>query len=225
MLRLLVALLIVANLAFLAWTRGWLEPVVSRPAEDDRDPQRLARQVQPDAVQVLPPEPAASRPARDAAPAVTACLEAGPFSDADIGEMEKTLAAAGVPPARWQAVTVDRPGQWGVYMGRFADADTLQRKQGELDRMHLHYEPVRNAPALEPGLVLGRYPDKPSADAALLKLANRGVHTAKVIELAPPSQAELLRVDAADEALAQRLRTLRGAAGDTAPLFRPCAGG
>lgn len=224
MLRLLVALLIVANLVFFAWTRGWLEPVIGSPHSDDRDPQRLSRQVHPEAVQVLPPEPASAASAANPAAPVTACLEAGPFADAELGDIEKALAGNGVAASRWQAITVDRPAQWAIYMGRFADADALQRKQGELDRMHVHHEPVRNAPALEPGLVLGRFPDKDSADDGLLKLSNRGVHSAKVVELTPPSQAQLLRVDAADEPLAKRLREMRSANG-AAPLFRTCAGG
>lgn len=64
MLRALVVLLLLANLAFFAWTLGWLDGVVGARASGDREPERLQRQVRPEAVRILP----ASAPA-DAASA------------------------------------------------------------------------------------------------------------------------------------------------------------
>ena len=60
MLRILVALLLVANLAFLALSRGWLEPVLSLSSPNEREPRRLAAQVNPEQLRVLGTEAEAS---------------------------------------------------------------------------------------------------------------------------------------------------------------------
>ena len=67
--RALVALLLLANLGFLALARGWLQPYVGLPTQHEREPQRLAAQVDPErcacrrAVRRRPRPPPASRPA------------------------------------------------------------------------------------------------------------------------------------------------------------------
>lgn len=83
----LVLALVVANLAFLAWTAGWLG---TPPAEADRDGARLGRQVRPEAVRVLTPAEAAAL----ASAAAHACLETGPLPPADAAVAEELLAAA-----------------------------------------------------------------------------------------------------------------------------------
>ena len=61
-LRILVALLLVANLAFFALSRGWLEPWLSLSSDNEHEPQRLAAQVNPQQLRVLSAEAAASAP-------------------------------------------------------------------------------------------------------------------------------------------------------------------
>jgi len=53
MLRALVVLLLVANLAFYLWTLGWLDGIVGVSARGDREPERLANQVNPERIVVL----------------------------------------------------------------------------------------------------------------------------------------------------------------------------
>jgi hypothetical protein len=60
MLRLLVALLLAANGLFYAWSQGWLDTLTGTRAQGEREPQRLQKQVNPEAVKVLPPGAAAS---------------------------------------------------------------------------------------------------------------------------------------------------------------------
>jgi hypothetical protein len=67
MLRLLVLVLLLANVGYYAWTQGYLVGIVSAPPHQ-REPERLQRQVRPEAVRIGPPMapapvPAASRPA------------------------------------------------------------------------------------------------------------------------------------------------------------------
>lgn len=64
MLRALVVVLLLANLAFFAWMHGWLNSVVGVDPAGEREPQRLNAQVQPNTIRVLgQPGGAASAPA------------------------------------------------------------------------------------------------------------------------------------------------------------------
>lgn len=56
MLRWILALLIVANLLFLAWSQNWLAPLGLMPVTQS-EPGRLQRQIQPEAIR-LHPQPA-----------------------------------------------------------------------------------------------------------------------------------------------------------------------
>jgi hypothetical protein len=83
LLRTLVLLLVLANLAFLAWTQGLLSPLAHPPMSSEREPERLTRQVQPDAVKVLGTQAAAklereqaqASAAQSAAPAASAASQ------------------------------------------------------------------------------------------------------------------------------------------------------
>ncbi|MEO7852877.1 MAG: hypothetical protein ABIR94_11585 [Rubrivivax sp.] len=63
MLRALVAILLLANLAFLGLVRGWFEPVLSLSTRGDHEPQRLAAQINPQALRVLPLDAGSAPPA------------------------------------------------------------------------------------------------------------------------------------------------------------------
>lgn len=78
MLRLLVLVLLVANLAYFAWSRGHLAGIVP-VAADQREPQRLQQQVRPDAIRILPPgtRPAAE-PSTAAMPGLPASAASAP---------------------------------------------------------------------------------------------------------------------------------------------------
>ena len=57
-LRVLVVLLVVANLGYFAWTRGGLAVFGTEPARfSEREPQRLAQQVRPQMLQIRKDEP------------------------------------------------------------------------------------------------------------------------------------------------------------------------
>lgn len=94
MLRGLVALLLLANLAFLGWTQGWLTPVLGLSPDSDREPGRLAQQVEPASMQVL--APGGGRPQAAVAPPVPAPTVASAPAPAMPGS-EPALAA--VAPA------------------------------------------------------------------------------------------------------------------------------
>ena len=94
----LVILLLAANAAWLAWSQGWLRGVGMGPAQT-REPERLERQVRPEALQVRPLQEdasgtAASTPARAPAAASTDSATGRPAADT-AAPAEATASAPG----------------------------------------------------------------------------------------------------------------------------------
>lgn len=243
MLRALVAVLAVANLLVLV---GWLggfdwAPGVGR----DREPERLAAQVNPEAIQLIAPaaasaalvpggatvqraaptaaaasaaEPAASAPAE---PERTACLEAGPFAAAEIAAAERGLRELQWPNISWSQVKSERGGAFIVYQGKFADDAALTRRREELRRAQIPFDELRNSPDLQPGLSFGRFDNRVAADTALEELRQRGAKATRVVTISPPVVVTLLRVERAEPALAARLTQLTLPPAGSG--FKPCA--
>ncbi len=223
-LRAFVVLLVLANLGFFAWTQGWLAAVVGLGPRAEREPERLARQVQPQRVRIVPPSEAVSAMAPTARVDALVCLEAGPFNPAEADAAESLLQTA-LPAGRWERRNTEQPGEWIIYVGRFTAADAQKKKSDELRRMQIAFDEVHSPPDLTPGLSLGRFVNRSAATAALDKLTQRGVRSARVITLAEPATIAAVRIEQADKTLAAQLA---GLAGDVngQPLgkaFKPCA--
>ena len=210
--RALIVLLLLANLAFFAWTQGWLDGVVGVRSTGDREPERLLRQVRPELIRILPPGASAASASATGlvttSAAAAACLEAGPFGDAELPAAQAVMQAA-LPAGSWVTLSTESPRAWLVYMGRYADHEALARKEEELKRRSVPYDELREPPALAPGLALGRFDALPGATRALERLVQQGVRSARIVELAPAPSRHLLRVEQADAALAARLIALR----------------
>jgi len=226
MLRTLALMLLLGNALLLAALTGLFD---GAGALGEREPARLQSQQQPALVRILGPQAASAALAAASAQAAAAssaqalaCLEAGPFSAADAAAAERTLSEAGLAPDTWQARRQDDSGAFMVYMGRYADRETLQRKLGELKRLKLDGEDLRGVPELQPGIGLGRFDSQASADTALAQLAQRGLRSARVITLRQAQSQTVLRVPAADAPTRARLAGLQMPSG---PGFVPCAAG
>lgn len=234
MLRALVLLLLLANAGFWAWRQGWLAPlhgVIGAAPDGERETDRLDRQVNPALLRLLPPDTPPARAPRGgigAAPATepsaarfgTACLEAGPYSTAELVLAEAALQAA-LPAGSWTLRELPPGRAWWVAMGPYRDTEALQEKREQLRRLALQPEPAASSPGGAPFLVLGRHDSRAAAEAALAALAaERSLQTARVLEGAPiPLRA--LRIEAADAAQQSQLaelpvERLRGRA------FKPC---
>ncbi|MFT3953824.1 MAG: hypothetical protein QM722_05335 [Piscinibacter sp.] len=223
MLRLLVLLLLAANLLFFAWTRGWLDDMTGLRPHPEREPERLARQVHPERISVLPPGAAsAASPATSPAPAASAasapqrgaCLEAGPFADTTIASAVTALQAVQppLPPGSWVDVKSERAGSWMIYMGRFQNREVLAKKEDEVRRTRVPYQEVRTPAEYTLGFSFGQFDDRAAAERGLEQIGQRGVRSARIVELAAPLTQHLLRVDGAEPALAAQLGALRLAA-------------
>jgi len=244
MLRLAVAALLLANAGYYAWSQGFLGQFGLAP-EEQSEPQRMNQQIRPETLQILrvnpskppapPPAPAAAPPApagsQSAAPApaeatavataavdTAECLLAGVFDDRQADAL-RTAATAGLPAGSWVMDPTPIPGRWMVYMGRFEDIETLDRKRAELRARKVDHD--RAGGTLELGLSLGRFSTRDAAERELASLNTRGVRTARVIQERPDSPGFTLRLPSVNDALRARLDTLRTAM--AGKMLRTCA--
>lgn len=228
----LVLLLIAANLAWAAWSQGWLRPLGLAP-ERQTEPERLERQLRPESLRIQPLQDAAAPAPRRAeapatptaaAPAAPAsagaaasgpeavsapgvCLQAGAFDDKQIEAVRQAVAA--LPADSWRIDQVSLPGRWMVYIGKLADAEAVRTKRAELRELGVDTD--RPGAALEPGLSLGRFSAQDAAERALADLGRKGVKTARVVQERRDTAAYVLRLPRADAALRQQANGLRGA--------------
>lgn len=212
MLRLLVLVLILANGLYFAWSDGWLRAYGFAPVSQS-EPQRLAQQMRPEALRVLTPTELRRVEAQAQADLVPKeCLLAGPFDDAEVAVLRRALESA-LPQGSWQFDSVNVPPRWIVYMGKFANAEALAKKRGELDAMKLDSQPVGN-PDLEPGLSLGGFDTQAAAVAELNRLTSqRGIRTAKVVQERLGGPQSELKLPALSAEQKGRLNDLKPALG------------
>ena len=228
MLRLAVIALLLANAGYYAYTQGWLRSA-GLVTTEQAEPQRLQQQIRPETLKVLraqgatnnptpPPAPAAAPAAVTAAsaPAPTAaapadageCLQAGVFDDKQAAALR--TAAAALPAGSWSLEPTPITGRWMIYMGRFDDQDTLDKKRAELRARKVDFD--RAGGTLEPGLSLGRFSTEEAAQRGLTALNAQGVRTARVIQERQAATGFILKLPAVTDAQRQRwLATLRPA--------------
>jgi hypothetical protein len=222
MLRTLVAVLVLANVLVFAWVRDWFAPGWPAPRHAEREPERLAAQVRPETLTVVPPKAASAAVAAARAAAVV-CLEAGPFADepeAGLAAAEAALLQAALAEGSWVREAVVPLPTWLVFAGRYAEAAARRAKQEELKKLGIGYEALAAPAELAPGLVISRHASRDAADTALATFADKPVKGLRVVELPGPPQ-QWLRVAKADTELAERLKGLP--ADVLAGGFKACA--
>jgi hypothetical protein len=197
-LRLAVLLLLLLNLSYFFWSEGMLRGAGLGPTVQT-EPQRLARQIKPDAVQLRKPEAvmpdsaasAASASASTAGPAGE-CLEAGPFDEAQSVALRRAASDV-LPASAWALVPTLTPARWIVYIGQYSSPATIENKRAELAALKISVEPLTN-PELELGLSLGHFETRAAAAAALEALKKRGLRKALVVQEQPELPGVVLRV-------------------------------
>jgi hypothetical protein len=204
MLRLLVLLLLLANGAYFAWSRGMLQPYGYAPVQQS-EPQRLDQQIKPEALRILSADEA--RRAETSAAVTVArppeCLQAGLYDDKQSAVIRQALEPA-LAAGSWSLESAVEPARWMIYMGKFTGADALNKKKSELRALKISFDAPFNA-AMEPGLSLGVFETQAAASQQLSALVLRGVRTAKVVQDRPEARGQVLRFPAVDDALRTRL--------------------
>jgi hypothetical protein len=155
-LRKIVLALLIANLGYFAYSQGWLGFVLDNVASQ-REPERMNRQINPNAIVVT----ATAKPPPTAAVAVaTAPSESEPLPAVEI--------------------CTSRREQWLVYMGPYASKALVDKKKAELAALRLASTPV-SKPTLKLGLSLGQFDSEASARDALAGFVRKGVKTATIV--------------------------------------------
>ncbi|WP_096666068.1 hypothetical protein [Polaromonas sp. AET17H-212] len=228
MLRLLVLLLALANVAYFAWSQGALAPLGMAPSVQT-EPQRLATQIRPEAIRLLTADEArqlensgsAARPANGAsatAEAAAECLQAGLFNEQQTTALRASLEKA-LPAGSWQLESSTEPARWIVYMGKYSSEEALAKKRNELRQRGVAFRAVNNE-ALAPGLALASFALQADADQELARVASKGVRTARVVQERAEARGQLLKLAAVDAALRAQLDALKPQL-EGKPL-RPC---
>ena len=137
----------------------------------------------------------------------TQCLQVGGVNERQADALRQ--AAAVLPADSWTLEATTVPERWMVYMGRFADAEAVEKKRAELRALGVSYD--RPGAAWEHGLSLGRFSSEERAQAALKDLARQGIRTARVVQERTESKVYTLRLPAVDRALQSQLPSLRRA--------------
>ena len=220
MLRLAVIALLLANAGYYAYTQGWLRSA-GLVTPEQAEPQRLQQQIRPETLKVLRAQGATNNPTPPPAPAVAPAADTTAAAPADAGEClqagifdEKQATAlrtvaASLPQGSWTLEPTPIPGRWMVYMGRFDDIETLDRKRAELRARKLDHD--RAGGTLELGLSLGRFSSKEAAERELANLGTKGVRTARVVQERAEAPGFTLRLPAVNDALRAQLDVLRTA--------------
>jgi cell division protein FtsN len=216
--KLAFLLLLAANLALLAWQRGAFGSL----PDTGREPERLARQVEPERIRVLTPEQA--RELREAAKAAqpppaangaldlaagAACVEFGDFSEAQAARVRPRLDALGVAD-RLETRSVEAAGWFMVYVPPFktrAEADRAAaqlREQGVRELVVIgDNSPMRFA------IALGSFRDQDLANRHLADLQKRGIKNARVADKPSTVAATRYVIRNVEPALAAALQNLQ----------------
>ena len=209
MLRLLALALLLANGVYFAWGNGLLAPYGFGPTPQS-EPQRLAQQIQPEAVKLL-----SAKEFKRIEDQIKEdqdrkeCLQAGPFDEPQSTALRQALGDA-LPAEAWQLDEETISPRWIIYMGKYANADALAKKRAEVAAMNIKTEGLANA-SLEPGFSVGGFETKAEADAALARLSTRGLHTARVVQERMQSVVFQLKLPAVNAALKPKLADLSSA--------------
>jgi len=205
--RTVFLLLVLANLAFFAWTHFIAE------LDTQSDPRPIARQIAPEKLRILPLEPSAKsappvvpKPAPESAPARTACLEWGGFTVAEAARAGEALA----PLALGERLTqrqVDDTANWWVYIPPRPSKQDAQKKVGELKARGVdEYFIVQEEGPYQYALSLGVFKTEAAATARLEALRARDVRTAQVGKRETQLQKTYFQVRGIEDPLAAKLR-------------------
>ena len=211
MLRVAAILLLLANLAYFAWTQGHLASVGLAPIEA-REPERLQAQIQPETLRLLngarneaavgDPTTVATESPETAPPAPAepegTCWQANGFTPAQANNLGVALSKLGLADGQWRLTEVRSTGRWVVYMGRYND-EQMEKKKAELRELKIEFREV-SLPGTGPGLALGTFSSEEAVQQALKDVARKGVRSARMAVERPETLSLSLRLPAITEA-------------------------
>lgn len=214
MLRVVAVLLVLANLAYFAWTQGSLAGIGLAPAQQT-EPERLKGQIQPATLRLLNGPRGETAPAAEATVPVAAeapvaaaeppaepspgsCWQAAGFTPAQADKLGEALSGLGLAESQWKFTEVRSAGRWVVFMGRYNE-EQMAKKKTELRELKIEFREVA-LPSTGPGLALGTFFSEEAVQQALKDLARKGVRSARMAVERPEAVTMNLRLPAITEA-------------------------
>lgn len=195
--RIVVILLLLANLALFALTR--LDSV------GGGEPQRMQEQVQPDKVKLLTPQQVAALGPAKVASLADVCVEWGPLTDA-----ERTRALAELAPLQLGPLIQSRRASvenFAVTLPGFISRSTAERRIGELRARGINDLAVIELDRGQFGVSLGTFRTEQAANGRADALAQQGVTGTRVAARGAMTQTTLVFRDPPQPAMA-KLREL-----------------
>jgi len=198
--RIVVILLLIANLTFFAYAR------LDDASRGEAD--RIKQQIQPDKIKLLtPPQVAALGPAKIAALA-DVCIEWGPFSD-----VERVKAIADLEPLQLGRLLssrrIDIDSVYWVSLGPFANRTLADRRSAEL-----RTQGVADVSTVDTGrgqfaVSLGVFRTEPAARTRADALARQGVGLTRVEPRAQSASQTMLVVRDPQQSVVNRFKELQ----------------
>lgn len=224
--KLAFLLLVLANLLLFAWQQG----AFGRLAEAGREPERVARQIEPERFRVLTEADVRElreRATQGSAPLdleiAQACVEFGDFPAADAARFEKLLAtlSSGV---KIETRPVEAPGWYMVYLPPHKSWAEAERRAEELRKLGVKDLMVmsENAP-LKFAISLGSFRDPEAAKSHLAALEKLGVKGVRMSDRSSTVVLKRFQLRELDAAASRQLATLRSEF--PAQTLRPCTAG
>lgn len=196
--RLVFLLLLLANVAFFAWSRYYAPSAESAP---------LARQVDPEKLKIVLPRDLPPMSQKSSS-ALTGCLEWGSFSLADAPRAQEALAPLGVGSRLAQRRTEEAAGWW-VFIPPQGSRQAALKKAAELKSLAVDdYFIVQDEGEYHWALSLGVFRSEEAARARLAALRDLGVRSAQVGPRETIVPKVWLQVKGVDAALEARLREI-----------------
>jgi hypothetical protein len=215
--KLLFLVLLLANLAVLAWQQG----VFGRMPESGREPERVNRQIEPERIRALAPDDVAAirSKAREVPNPQSplagidlssgqACVEFGDFSNEALARVQPRMDAMALGE-RLSARVVEVPGWYMVYLPPLKTRAEANRAADEMRKRGVKELLViaDNSP-LRFGIALGSFRDPELARQHQAALDKRGVKGVRVAETPSTLPGTRFQIKGVDAPLAQSLTAI-----------------
>jgi hypothetical protein len=198
-LRLVLLVLLLGNVAFLAWSRYFSGSGVSV------ENHLMQQQINREAIRLLPPDKVAALTAQ------AACVEWGGMSAVDAIKAEEVLGSL-LPDAKVTQRRVEESASYWVYFPPAANRQAAQLKTGELKRLGIEdFFIVQDDPKFRFAISLGIFRSEEAAKKRLEALRTQGVKTALVGPRASQVQLVYFQLRNLPEGVNARLADLRRA--------------
>ncbi len=204
--RTLFIFLLLANLLFLVWAQGYFGS-----PEENREPQRLARQLAPEKLKIVSATLPGSRPA------VEICRLVEGLGADDAQRLRQAIGEK-LPALRIASDKLEDPSSFWVLIPPLPDRASAEKKLTELKRLGVSgYQLVEDEGPLQLAILLGAFTSQQAGSDFLQALVRRGVRSAKL----QVSEKTVLKLQGSSDGLEQRLREALQAFPPA--VLKPCA--